>query len=247
MPPPPAHEVDLWYAAPADCGPDALAAWEAWLSPEERARHRRYAFAKDRDLYLVARGMVRSVLSGYTGVPPAAWRFAADPNGKPAVAAPAGHGAFRFNLTHTDGLVACAVAVGREVGVDAEDIERRGDPENLARHYFAAAENAQLARVPAGRRRELFFRFWTLKEAYLKARGLGLSLPLGDFAFDLATAGPPTITFAPGLDDDPRAWQFAEVRPTPRHVLALAVRRTAEADLPIRPRPFRPADFSSTD
>jgi 4'-phosphopantetheinyl transferase len=236
---PAGREVQLWYASPADfADAEARAAFAAWMSPEEHARHKRYAFAKDRDLFLVARGLIRVVLARTAGVDPGAWRFVAGPNGKPRVAAPAGREALRFNLTHTDGLVACAVAIGREVGVDAEDMERRGSPEDLAARFFAAAENDQLARAPAGHRRELFFRFWTLKEAYIKARGLGLSLPLADFSFDLSAPGPPPIAFAPAFGDDPRDWQFAEFRPTPRHALALAVHRPAGEDLAIIPRAF---------
>ena len=243
MGPPSGREVHVWYAAPKEVAD--LAGFEALLAPEECERHRRYRFAKDRDLFLLARGMVRLVLARYAGVDPASWRFATGPHGKPEVAAPADHEALRFNLTHTDGLVACAVAVGREVGIDAEDLGRDIGCDELARRYFSTAENAQLAQASQGRRRELFFRFWTLKEAYLKARGLGLGLPLSDFSFELSSAGPPTIRFAPGLADDPLAWQFAEFRPGPRHALALAVRRDAD-EVAIALRPFDRSAFPAS-
>ena len=195
----------------------------AMLTADERARHDRFVFAKDRHQFLVTRGTIRSLAARYLGVDPAACRFEADRYGRPSLAHPAG-AAFAFNLSHTAGLVACAIARGGEIGVDVEDTTRdaHGD---LPRRFFSTAEADALEALPAGERQARFYEYWTLKEAYIKARGMGLSLPLDGFSMLLDGAGPPRIRFLPSLPDDAASWQFAQFRPTPRHCLAVAVRR----------------------
>jgi 4'-phosphopantetheinyl transferase len=105
----------------------------------------------------------------------------------------------------------------------------------VAGRFFAPGEVRDLHALPAGEQTKVFFDYWTLKEAYIKARGFGLALPLGDFAFTLSPPAPPTISFEPALDDDPSTWQFVQDWPTQHHRLGLAVRREG-ADLPIRIR-----------
>jgi 4'-phosphopantetheinyl transferase len=217
-------DVHVWYVfSDRAADADLLRQYEALLTDEERARWRRFAIADKRHEFLVARALVRTTLSRYASVEPVAWRFAPGPHGKPEIATPPAL-PLRFNLSHTRGLVACAVARDREIGVDVEDMGRRPAPLHLARRYFAPPEVAHLESLSAERQPEVFFDFWTLKEGYLKARGVGLGLPLHDFWFHLAADRPPTITFAPSLDDNPSAWQFAQARPSECHKLSLAVR-----------------------
>ncbi len=108
----------------------------------------------------------------------------------------------RFNISHTDGLIACAVTIGREVGVDVEHVGRRLT-HDVAGRFFAPREVADLRALPDDEQQRVFFDYWTLKEAYIKARGFGLALPLGDFAFKLNPPDAPAITFEPALEDDP--------------------------------------------
>jgi 4'-phosphopantetheinyl transferase len=134
----------------------------------------------------------------------------------------------RFNLSNTDGLVACAVTVGRDVGVDVE-LPKDFEHARLAERYFAAPEVEALRSLPPAAQRERFFRVWTLKEAYIKAREMGLAIPLGDFWLDLDQPGPIGIAFAPRLDDRSGEWQFvSEILPE-SHAFALAVRSGAAA------------------
>jgi 4'-phosphopantetheinyl transferase len=222
----PPDEVHLWYVhagQPAD--PAVLAFCRSLLAPGERARHDRFAFDKDRLQYLLGRALVRTTLSRYAAVAPAAWRFAADAHGKPLVQAP--QPPLRFNLSHTDGLVACVVAGALDVGVDVENVGRRCDVLGLARSCLAPDEFAHLERLPADCRPDAFFDFWTLKEAYVKARGLGLALPLKDFAFELRDGGQARVRFAVD-EDDPARWQFVRLRPTNSHRLAVAVHKPSD-------------------
>jgi 4'-phosphopantetheinyl transferase len=214
-------------------------AYRALLSEDEHARMARFVFERDRRAFLITRALVRTTLSRYAAVPPAQWAFIANVHGRPEILdRPAGVPDLRFNLSHTEGLIACAVTIGREVGVDVEHIQRRLT-HDVAGRFFAPREVSDLKALPADQQARIFFDYWTLKEAYIKARGFGLALPLADFAFALRPPAPPTIAFEPALDDDPATWQFVQDWPTPVHRLALAVRRDG-ADLPVRIRRIIP-------
>jgi 4'-phosphopantetheinyl transferase len=227
-----AVHVDL--VDPADPAAGARAdAYRALLSTDEHERMVRFVFERDRRQFLLTRALVRTTLSRYAGLAPADWHFVANVHGRPEILdRPAGVPDLRFNVSHTDGLIACAVTIGREVGVDVEHIGRRLT-HDIAGRFFAPREVRDLHALPADQQARVFFDYWTLKEAYIKARGFGLALPLADFAFTLGDS--PHITFEPALKDDPATWQFAQAWPTPQHRLGLAVRRTGE-DLPVRIR-----------
>jgi 4'-phosphopantetheinyl transferase len=212
----------------------------ALMSPDEHERMARFVFERDRRRFLLTRALVRTMLSRYAHVPPAEWAFITNVHGRPEILdRPAGTPDLRFNISHTDGLIACAVTIGREVGVDVEHIGRRL-MHDVASRFFAPREVAALSRLSDEDQQRVFFDYWTLKEAYIKARGFGLALPLADFAFDLAPPSPPQISFDPSLEDDPSTWQFMQDWPTPQHRLGLAVRREGH-DLPVRIRTVVPA------
>jgi 4'-phosphopantetheinyl transferase len=240
----PRGEAHLYFALEDQIRePVLLAAYEALLTPEERARKQRYYFEKNRHEYLITRALVRSVLSRYAPVRPAAWAFSANEWGCPAIATPEGAG-LRFNLSNTRGLVCCLVAADRDVGIDVEDVEREGETVAIADRFFSPTEVAELHTRPEERRRARFFDYWTLKEAYIKARGMGLAIPLDHFSFLLTDHRPIGIAFDPRLPDDPDAWQFEQLRPTKSHLISLAIRRKSEADLRIvvrRVTPLLPA------
>lgn len=209
------------------------------LSAEERERMARLVFERDRHRFLLTRALVRTTLSRYAPVAPADWQFIANVHGRPEILdRPAGVPDLRFNLSHTDGLIACAVTIGREVGVDVEHVGRRLT-QDVAARFFAPAEVARLQSLPQDQQKLVFFDYWTMKEAYIKARGFGLALPLGDFAFHFSPETAPSITFEPAMPDDPATWQFLQDWPTPAHRLGLAIRRTG-ADLPVRLRQVVP-------
>lgn len=231
--------ADLWLARPeAAHDPGLVRAYEALMAPEEREQRDRFRFAAHRHSYLVTRALVRTVLSRYADVDPAAWDFVRNAYGRPEIAGPAGVPHLRFNLSHTAGLVACLVTLEHEVGVDVEQAERGGDLLKIAERFFSPREAAELRGQPQGRQRDRFLEYWTLKESYIKARGLGLSLPLQRFSFELE--GGIRIRFDPELPDDPRSWQFALLRPGPRHVLAASIRRPPGADVKIETRETLP-------
>jgi 4'-phosphopantetheinyl transferase len=236
----PRGEAHLYFALEDQIRePALLAAYEALLTPEERARKQRYYFEKNRHEFLLTRALVRTVLSRYAPVRPSAWAFSANEWGCPAIATPEGAG-LRFNLSNTKGLVCCLVATDRDVGVDVEDTEREGDTVSIADRFFSPTEVAELHSLPEERRRARFFDYWTLKEAYIKARGMGLAIPLDHFSFLLASERPIGIAFDPLLPDDPASWQFEQIRPTSSHLISLAIRRKTEANLRVIARRVTP-------
>jgi 4'-phosphopantetheinyl transferase len=198
------------------------------LSDDERERMQRLRLPRHRHDYLVSHALVRAALSRCADVAPGAWTFRANRHGRPEIGGPVAAAALRFNLSHTDGLVACAVTLGAAVGVDVENSQRPLRLMAVAKRFFHAAEAEDLGALPAERRAVRFFTYWTLKEAYVKARGEGLSLPLQRIRFHLAGAGDPSVSFGEDLRDDPRRWRFVLLRPSTRHVLALAVESRGE-------------------
>jgi 4'-phosphopantetheinyl transferase len=227
-----ADRADLWYVRPQTVAdPGRLGVYERWLTDDERARWKRFRRDEWRHEFLVTRALVRTVLSQYTGVPPDRWRFTVNRHGRPEISEPHGIPPLRFNLSHTQGLIACLVALEREVGVDVEHTGRGGRLLAIAERYFAPAEREALRELPEAERRERFFEYWTLKESFIKAVGVGVSFGLSRFAFEL---DPIRIAFAEGVADDPGSWQFTLRRLGADHVVATSIRRQGGRDLELR-------------
>ena len=218
-------EVHLWHAWTAQAeGPALAERFRRLLSDEEMQRLYRYRLERVRHEFLVARALVRTVLSRYASVDPRDWSFDAGPWGKPRLAGPWLEQPLHFNLSHTRGLVVCAVAREVELGVDVEQIERKTSLVSLAHRYFAPLEVHDLFELPPAQQASGFFDYWTLKESYIKARGQGLSIPLAAFAFDLADRQRIRIACEPELGDDQEHWWFGQYDPSPAHRAAVAVR-----------------------
>lgn len=231
--------VDVFTVRTDGVTADVVAALLPGLTTDERTRMDRFVREVDRHTFVVARALVRTTLSNYGPTAPADWRFETNTHGCPfVVAAQAGDPRLLFNLSHTTGLVALAVTRGHDVGVDVERADRL-IREQIAERHFAAQEVADLRALPFEDQGRGFFEYWTLKEAYIKARGMGLAIPLGDFAFILRPPAPPTIAFVEGFDDRPERWQFWQTWSTPEHRLSLAVARDG-ADLPVTVTEVRP-------
>ncbi|HKP64078.1 MAG TPA: 4'-phosphopantetheinyl transferase superfamily protein [Polyangiales bacterium] len=212
-----------------------------FLGAEERVRHARFRFESDRDIYLVAHALTRRMLSRVIGVPSEALEFAAGEHGRPELVAPESARGFRFNLSHTHGLVACSVAHGADIGVDVEYAERRVDILGVARQVFSPLEVAGLAALSGAPQRERFFELWTLKEAYIKAIGKGLSAPLRSITFDPAQPDPVPVTFGPDVADDSNRWCLRRFRVGSEHRLALAL--AAARSAPVHCAEASPSDL----
>jgi len=237
------QEVDLWLLDLREVDQALLDRYGKLLADSEHVQERRLRFPGGRERYRSTRALVRTTLSHYTGHDPRVWEFQTNNHGKPAVARPSGVD-LQFNLSHSGRWVLCAVTKAGEVGVDVEAVREVPKAMELARRFFSSAEAAALSNVPVEDRHLAFLRYWTLKESYVKACGVGLLMPLEEFWFDLPAEHPPAICFAESGSDDPAQWQFAELSRPGEYQAALGIHRAQDAPLRVSVRkvvPFRAA------
>lgn len=225
-------EAHLWVARPFEIrDPELLAAYDALMTDQEREKVSRFRFEKDRHTSVVTRALVRTALSRYADVSPGDWRFIANPYGRPEIDEPREARSLRFNLSHTDGLVVCLVSRGREVGVDVEDRTRGGNLLDVADRFFSPQEVKALRLLPIEEQMDRFFLYWTLKESYIKARGMGLSIPLSAFSFELDSPHRGIrIVFDPGFEDEPERWRFSALSYGRRHAIAAGLESNSSSE-----------------
>lgn len=226
--PPPAElalepgRVHVWRAG-LEPAPDVLRRLEATLSDDERARAARFVFPQHRVRYAAGRGILRELLGRYLGRDPRSLRFRYTPHGKPELDEPVTSGSVRFNLSNCEAMALVAFVQGREVGVDVEELRPMPDGISIAERFFSAPENEVFRSLAAEVRDRAFFNCWTRKEAYIKAVGEGLSMPLD--RFDVAFApGEPAALLATRPDPaEVERWTLREVDPGPGWIGALMV------------------------
>jgi 4'-phosphopantetheinyl transferase len=215
-----ADEVHVWRIA-LDQPADVVERLSAALSADERARAERIMIDGPRRRFIVSRGALREVLGRCASILPSEVRFCYGRRGKPALDLE--RTTLRFNLSHSGDLALIAVACGREIGVDVERIRRDRDLERIATRFFSRVEVGTLLAVPPAERVEAFYRCWTRKEAYIKAIGEGLAIPLD--SFDVAFAPGAPITLLANRFDPAQAqrWLMGALEPGPGYAGAVVV------------------------
>lgn len=193
------------------------------LSSDEQSRAQRLYFQRDRDRFIVNRGLLRAILSRYVDIAPKDLRFEYASSGKPALVAEQGGDTFRFNVSHSHTLALYAVTLDRDVGIDVEHIRGNFDWQAIAERFFSPNENAVLQTLPIEIRQQSFFLGWTRKEAYIKATGRGLSIPLDQFEVSLAPGEPAALLNTQWNPEDSDRWFLYDLTPSPGYVAALAV------------------------
>jgi 4'-phosphopantetheinyl transferase len=225
------QEVHVWLTRPEDVtNPDKSQEYLSLLSLEERQRYRQFRFDGDRHHFLVAHALLRRVLSAYVDVDPSNWQFSSNQHGRPEISAPKIAPSLRFNLTHTAGLVACVVALELDCGIDVEQLSARGNLTGIAEKMFAASERQALNRLDGDALLGAFFSYWTLHEAYCKALGVGIAHSKRNYRFLPESDGQWTIDFDAPSDGESHHWQFALMKPTTQHLVALAIHTAAAAN-----------------
>jgi 4'-phosphopantetheinyl transferase len=197
------------------------------VSAEERGEARRFRKPTDGARFLLGRTVVRLALSRSLPIAPGEWRFRRSAFGKPEVARPEAATGIRFNLAHTDGMIVCATSQTSAIGVDVERICAHADLLDAAETVFSATELHALDQLPPEERTARFYDFWTLKEAYAKARGEGLGLDLKACAFHLLPEHETQVRFGQVLNDDPADWFFWRRRLSGKNAVAIAVKSGA--------------------
>jgi 4'-phosphopantetheinyl transferase len=228
----PPGDVDVWLTDTERVPDAAISYYSTLLSPDETARCERFMFDADRRLYLIAHARLRLVLSEYACVQPKRWEFHAEPHGRPILYGAGRHGLY-FSLSHTAGAVAVAVSTSAWIGVDIEASPRALDHVQLAPRVCGASECRWLGSLSPERARRAFLQLWTLKEAYAKATGLGLSLDVAQVTFALK-GGLVVPTFNAIADDASDRWHFQSLSVMRAQQLGLAFK--LPADLPPRVR-----------
>ena len=207
--PSPGSEVHVWLA---DLEGADLASLGSILSAEEIARADGFRFAPDRDAFVAARGILRTLLGRYVQRDPASLCLRVGGHGKPFLETETAEG-FRFNVSHSERRALFAFTRGRELGVDLERVRPERARLELAERFFAPSEAVALAALEPEERAAAFFRCWTRKEAYLKARGDGLSAALAGFSVTLAADAGPALAWSEAGEAEVRRWDFRDVTP----------------------------------
>src|SRR5437773_665542 len=220
-------EVHSWCAS-LDVPPETSARLYATLTPDERTRSARFQFERDQQRFIVARAVLRDLLGRYLQIQPGKISFVYNAFGKPDLGSEFAN-RLKFNLSHSAGLALIAIATASDVGVDLEYIRAQSDYADIARRFFSAAEVDYLIALPGHLYAEAFFSCWTKKEAYLKAHGEGLAIPLNSFSVPLTTDPAPTpvdLYDASKGNIPARRWSLFTLRPAPGYAGALAIEGT---------------------
>lgn len=218
----PEDEVHLWQvdvAAVADGEPRFLEI----LCSEEQARAARFHFARDRRRFAATRALLRILLASYVGAEPRALVLSYSSKDKPFLNSQNPNAAVEFNVSHSGELALLTFTRGRAVGVDVEKIRENLDPSMIARRYFSSNEQQQLAALDPSERCPGFFRCWTRKEAYIKARGDGLSLLLDSFDVSLAPRDQNALLASRAGEADITMWSLQDLQVAEGYAAALCV------------------------
>ncbi len=214
-------DVHIWRAS-LDPPATRLESLHQLLSADELTRAARYHFEKDRRHFTSARGYLRELLSRYLGSDPREIRFSYTKYGKPSLAAGMDQ-QLKFNVAHSGGAALYAVTRIGEIGVDLEFIRPEFTGDEIARRFFSPAEVASLDQVPETLRHRAFFACWTRKEAFIKAKGLGLSLGLNQFDVTLQADHPVAVLRTAWDESEAKRWSLAAIDAGPDFAAAVAL------------------------
>jgi len=217
------NEVQLWRVDLEATGADE-SRWQTVLSADETVRAARFHFPRDRQRFVASRAVLRTILAGYLAIDPAGVNFSYSSKEKPLLGSAHAGSDVMFNVSHSGGIALFAFTRHFDIGIDVEQVRRDFDLDAIARRFFSAHEQSQLAALPADERVEGFFRCWTRKEAYIKATGDGLSLPLSQF--DVSLVAEDTNALRATRPDAAEAgrWLLREVPGGHGYIAALCVR-----------------------
>lgn len=216
--------VDIWRTR-TDLSADRISSLFHFLSADEQSRAERFLHSVHRGRFIASRGILRCILGDYLGVGPQKIRFSTCSHGKPRLEDPLHQAGLRFNLSHSYGMALYAVAENRDVGIDVEYLARPCRELQIARRFFSSEEAQVIAGLPDNHRRKAFFVCWTRKEALLKAKGVGLSIPLDRFEVSVRPEDPPALLRTDWNEKERLQWRLFNVEPGPDYVASLAVEK----------------------
>ena len=214
-------EVHIWRVF-LNQTPTRINEFLGMLTPDEQAKANQFCFIKKREQFIVAHGLLRSILGRYLDMAPEQIRFFYNSYGKPYITCEPGKDKLQFNMSHSHGIALYALTCDREIGVDIEYIRSDIAYEQIAKRFFSSEELAELQGLSLKKQKEAFFCFWTRKEAYLKAKGKGFSLPLDSLEASTIQEKPVVLSTKSGLQESSH-WSILNLRLEPGYIGALAV------------------------
>jgi len=215
--------------------------YRAVISEAEKKKVDRYIFEKDQHACLVTRALLRFVLSAYTREDPESFEFVENDFGKPRLKPGCSDMPINFNLSHSSKVTAIALVLDTEIGLDVENHSRKIDL-GIADRFFSTSESEHLGKCPEIERQSVFFDLWTLKESYIKARGMGLSIGLDKFGFKMDHSNI-SIQFHESLNDFPERWQFFKFSPIQTYTAAISVRSCLKTEFKLQIHQCIPFDY----
>lgn len=219
------EEAHVWLVVPENItNKSIIAEFFSILSLEEIHKHNRFHFPEDRHRYLVSHAFLRKILSQYLNQQPGDLKFYYSENGKPEVSLSKNDPLIRFNLSHTAGLTACIVTINDDCGIDAEAIVHKTASLDVARLMFSDSEFKFIENLSGRTYLEEFFTRWTLREAYVKALGLGIDYPTNKLLFKIVDDKNISVAIEKANDTICQFWQFRTMQPTSNHTVSIAIK-----------------------
>jgi 4'-phosphopantetheinyl transferase len=215
-------EIHVWRAS-LDLPASRVDGLQQTLAPDELSKAERFRFQKDRQRFIVTRALLRAILSRYLDTEPGELRFSISEYGKPALIPPSAQDTINFNVSHSHRLALYAITHNDPVGIDLEYIRPLSEVDQIAKRSFSAQENAVFSAFTQTQKLEAFFKYWTRKEAYLKAIGEGLSLPMDQFDVSLDPGESVNLSSVRGDSQEVSRWFLRELIPATGYVAALAM------------------------
>lgn len=216
-------EVHVWCAS-LDQSTTQFQQLAKTLSPDEHLRANRFRFEQHRQRFIIGRGVLRAIMGRYMNVEPSQLQFCYGQYGKPALATSTIPGMLNFNLSHSGGMALYAFARDRQIGIDIESVRSLSEVEEIAERFFSKREYEELRAFPLSQQHQAFFRYWTLKEAYVKATGRGLSLPLNQFEVSLTQGDSAVLLKTPIDSQEASHWSLKELNVGDGYAAAIAVK-----------------------
>ncbi len=225
------HEIHVWYKGLDSASSEAPRVLP-YLSPDEKQRADRFHFDQHRNEFILSRGTLRVVLASYLGSSPESLSFEYSKHGKPALSEAYAAQKLNFNLSHTAGMMLLGVVRERRIGVDIEKIRSEFNVLEIAERFFSPQEQHGLRELATISQYDVFFRCWTRKEAYIKAKGEGLSIPLRDFDVSLDPDHATLVATRPD-ETEARKWKMWNLPIAPQYAAAAVVEADTSSDFEI--------------
>ena len=220
-----ANEIHAWHIDQAEFDKSELEAYCLdWLTEKEMGRYKRFTFDHHRKQFLLGRMLIRKTLSEYANIAPDKWNFIENKYGKPAIAPELNHSSLFFNLSHSGDRQVLVLAKTEAIGVDIESSNKPRRVVKISDRYFSPLEVGEMMALPDSDRLSRFYDLWTLKEAYIKACGLGLAIPLQQFSYQFPSEHRVLIEFSEERNDDATQWQFWQIDPGGPFKMAIAIK-----------------------